>query len=87
VTEDIEVTAARMEAFLKDEVVVEAFKALEQNAYRNFLTATDNDQRVMAQAQAKVLDTLQAALRAVVDAGERTRTDRERRERAPVARD
>ena len=86
-TEDLELTARRMEAFLADEVVQEAFAALKENAYRNFLQADTNDARLMAQAQAKVLDTLEAALRAVVDAGEYARTARERRDRAPVARD
>ena len=83
---DIEGQADRMQAFLKDEMVQTAFAVLKEQAYREFLTATDDDARVMAQAKAKVVDTLEAALRAVVDAGEYARNERERAERHPVAR-
>lgn len=86
-TEDREVLAARMDAFLKDEVVQSAFLLMKEQAYLEFMQAETDDARRMAQARAKVTDTLEAALRAVVDAGEYARTERERRDHAPVARD
>lgn len=84
---DIEMVAARIDALLKDETVAEALRLMKESAYQSFLNAKDDDARRMAQAEAKVLDTFGAALRAVVDGGERAKTERERREHAPVARD
>lgn len=82
----IEVEGARMDEFLRDDTVQTAFRLLERQAYADFLAAEDNEARMMAQAKAKVVDTLSAALRAVVDAGERARIERERLDRAPDTR-
>lgn len=83
---DIEHQAARLDEFLKDETVQEAFGLLKDQAYADFLTATNEEERLMAQARAKVTDTLHTMLRAVVGAGERARIERERLERAPDTR-
>ena len=83
---DVELAGARLDEFLKDEAVQQAFTLMKQQAYTDFVAAQDDEERRMAQAKAKVLDTLEAALRAVVDVGERARTERERRERAPDTR-
>lgn len=78
--------ARRIDLLLKDEAVQAALAAMKQAYYTEFLTAKDNEGRVMAQAKAQVLDTFGAALRAVLDAGERETTEQERRDRAPTAR-
>jgi hypothetical protein len=76
----------RIAEFLKDELVQTALRVLKDSAYADFLGATTEDARVMAQAKAKVVDGFEAALRSVADAGERASIERERREHAPVTR-
>lgn len=74
--------ARRIEQFLEDEVVQAAFAAMKQANYQLFLGAKDEPGRVVAQAQAKVLEGFEAALRGVVDAGILAKHDQEQRVRA-----
>ena len=83
---DVEVRGARLDEFLSDDTVKEAFRLMKERAYSDFLAADSNDARIMAQATAKVVDTLHTMLRAVIGEGERARIERERRERAPDTR-
>lgn len=83
---EVSEAAGRIARFLDDEVVQQALAAMQKSAYQAFLMAEDDDGRREAHAKAKVLDTFEAALRAVVDEGERERLEQERRDRAPATR-
>ena len=78
--------ADTLSRFLKEPVVTDAFTALRNDAYREFLSAQTDEDRRQAHATAKAVDKLETAFRAVVDAGERERTEQEKAERSLSAR-
>ena len=83
---DIIAAGLRIGLLMEDEVVVAALADLKKANYDLFVKAKSDEDRVMAQARAQVLDTFEQALRAIVDGGERETLERERRERAPATR-
>lgn len=83
---DIEIDGHRIREFLADDVVKAALKVLKERSYADFLKAETHDQRLLAQAEALVLDRFVVALQSVADAGERASIERERREHAPATR-
>lgn len=83
---DLEYEGTKLKAFLEDSTVQAALVLMKERAYADFLSAKNDDERREAQAIAKVTDTFVVALQSVVDAGERARIERERREDAPASR-
>lgn len=71
----------RIEQFLADPAVVQAFERLEKQYFEDFKKALTADERVLLHAKAIVLDDVRRALRAVKDAGTRAKIEAERRER------
>lgn len=67
--------------FTKDDTVQAVFADLKEQAYAEFLRATNDELRRNAHANAMAIARLETAFQAVVDAGERERMDEEIAER------
>ena len=73
--------ADTIQRLLNDEVVQDVLADMKQDAYTDFLRATNDDQRRAAHAFAQGIARLETAFQAVVDAGERERMDAESADR------
>ena len=62
--------AARLDQFLKDEVVDGAFKEVATRYYKEFRAADSSEKRVTAWAKANALEDLLLELRTAINAGE-----------------
>lgn len=71
----------RVEAFLKDEIIMQALIDLKDDNYVFFTNATTSDHRVTAWAKAQALAAFSQELLRVVDAGKRASVDIEKAER------
>lgn len=85
-SDELELHAHRIREFLNDEVVQKAIQVVKDAAYKAFIESKTDEDRRMAQAKSLVANDFELALQVVVDAGERAKTERERRERAPDTR-
>jgi hypothetical protein len=72
--------AERVKAFLRDDIVQEAFAALEKRYYEQFKAAIVPDTQRQAWALSRALDDLRAELQVVVDAGERASIEQQQRD-------
>lgn len=77
--------AKRIEQFLNDDVVQTAMEVIGKKAYEEFLNATTEDARRMAQAKGIVAREFQDALHGVVQAGEHEAILAERKARDEMA--
>jgi len=78
--------ARRIDLLFNDDDVQAALSDLKTYNYKLFLAAGDDAGRAMAQAQALVLESFEATLRGLLDAGELAKHEQDRRDRAPVIR-
>ena len=62
--------AARIDQFLRDDVVGGALQRMERRYYEEFLAADSSEARVKAWAKANVLRDLEGQMKSLVDAGE-----------------
>lgn len=67
-SDEIQLRARRAEALLSDELLVEAFNAIEQQAMARWRVSEDIDAREDAWRSIRAVDALRAQLMAVVDA-------------------
>lgn len=73
--------ANTVDRFLKEPIIQQVLTRVAQDAYYAFRRATTEEERVASQALARAVDQVEAAFRAVVDAGERERMDEQSAER------
>ena len=62
--------AQRVNEFLKDPAIGEAFARMERRFYEEFIAAESAEQRVRAWAKASMLKTFENEVRSILDAGE-----------------
>lgn len=62
--------AQKIDAFLKDEDIIAAFKLVSVRYYEEFRAATSSELRVTAWARANALEDILTQLRIPIDAGE-----------------
>jgi hypothetical protein len=76
----------RVEAFLKDEIIMQALVDLKEDNYVFFTNATSSDLRVTAWAKAQALADFSKELLRIVDAGKRASAEIDKAEKNAPAR-
>lgn len=72
---------AAVEQILDHEIIKTALANLKTHNYELFRTAKSDEDRVVAQARAQVLESFVGTLAAVVSSGKRSATEQERRDK------
>jgi hypothetical protein len=80
--DDVIAIAARINSFVKDEIIVSVFANLDKEFYEDFTKSKTDDERRAAWACAKAMDRFKEALGALVEAGTMAQKEIEREDRA-----